>query len=114
MRYGLQSVAIRVSLVERDLREGLSVPLKFQLIEAEQLPFYQARFTPNTPLRNVVRPSVQSVRPLRPGQLRGVYARMLPCLQTEPIPGCTPAAQPNSSLCEPSRARRRVSASGLR
>ena len=63
MRYGLQSVAIRVSLFERDLREGLSVPLKFQLIEAEQLPFYQARFTPNTPLP-VVRASIGSIRPV--------------------------------------------------
>lgn len=33
---------------------------------------------------------------------------------SEPIPGCrTPATQPNSSLCEPSRARRRVSAPSL-
>ena len=29
---------------DRNLREGLSVPLQLQLIEAEQLPFYLARW----------------------------------------------------------------------
>ena len=66
--YGLQALAFR-SMVEggecfarrhdRDLREGLSVPLQFQLIEAEQLPFYLARPTPNTPQGNVVRASIE-------------------------------------------------------
>src|ERR1035437_7001551 len=66
--YGLQSLAFR-SMVEggecfarrhdRDIREGLSVPLQFQLIEAEQLPFYLARPTPNTPQGNVVRASIE-------------------------------------------------------
>jgi lambda family phage portal protein len=66
--YGLQAFAFR-SMVEggecfarrhdRDLREGLSVPLQFQLIEAEQLPFYLARPTPNTPQGNVVRASIE-------------------------------------------------------
>jgi capsid protein len=44
---------------DRDLREGLSVPLQLQLIEAEQLPFYLARPTPNTPQGNVVRASIE-------------------------------------------------------
>jgi lambda family phage portal protein len=66
--YGLQALAFR-SMVEGgecfarrhdcDLREGLSVPLQFQLIEAEQLPFYLARPTPNTPQGNVVRASIE-------------------------------------------------------
>jgi len=66
--YGLQALAFR-SMVEggecfarrhdRDLREGLSVPLQFQLLEAEQLPFYLARPTPNTPQGNVVRASIE-------------------------------------------------------
>lgn len=66
--YGLQALAFR-SMVEggecfarrhdRDLREGLSVPLQFQLLEAEQLPFYLARPTPDTPQGNVVRASIE-------------------------------------------------------
>ena len=39
--------------------EGLTVPLQFQLIETEQLPFYLARPTPETPQGNVVRASIE-------------------------------------------------------
>lgn len=66
--YGLQTLAFR-SMVEggecfvrkhvRTMSDGLTVPLQFQLMEAEQLPFYLARPTPDTPEGNVVRASIE-------------------------------------------------------
>lgn len=66
--YGFQALAFR-SMVEggecfvrkhlRTLDWGLAVPLQLQLMEAEQLPFYLARPTPETPEGNVVRASIE-------------------------------------------------------
>ena len=66
--YGFQALAFR-SMVEggecfvrkhiRPMDAGLAVPLQFQLIETEQLPFYLARPTPDTPQGNVVRASIE-------------------------------------------------------
>jgi len=66
--YGLQALAFR-SMVEggecfarkhiRPMSDGLTVPLQLQLIETEQLPFYLARPTPETPKGNVVRASIE-------------------------------------------------------
>lgn len=66
--YGFQALAFR-SMVEggecfvrkhlRSMDWGLAVPLQLQLMEAEQLPFYLARPTPETPQGNVVRASIE-------------------------------------------------------
>lgn len=66
--YGLQALAFR-SMVEGGevfarkhimaKEDGLAVPLQLQLIETEQLPFYLARPTPETPSGNVVRASIE-------------------------------------------------------
>lgn len=66
--YGLQALAFR-SMVEggevfarkhiRAKEDGLAIPLQIQLIETEQLPFYLARPTPETPAGNVVRASIE-------------------------------------------------------
>jgi lambda family phage portal protein len=66
--YGFQALAFR-SMVEggecfvrkhiRSMDDGLLVPLQLQLMEAEQLPFYLARPTPDTPQGNVVRASIE-------------------------------------------------------
>ena len=66
--YGLMALAFR-SMVEggecfarrhiRPLSFGLTVPLQIQLIETEQLPFYLARPTPDTPKGNVVRAAIE-------------------------------------------------------
>ncbi len=66
--YGFQALAFR-SMVEggecfvrkhiRPMDWGLTVPLQLQLMETEQLPFYLARPTPETPQRNVVRASIE-------------------------------------------------------
>lgn len=66
--YGFQALAFR-SMVEggecfvrkhiRSLGDGLTVPLQLQLMETEQLPFYLARPTPETPTGNVVRASIE-------------------------------------------------------
>ncbi len=66
--YGLQALAFR-SMAEggecfvrkhvRTMDEGLTVPLQLQLMETEQLPFYLARPTPDTPRGNVVRASIE-------------------------------------------------------
>jgi len=66
--YGFQALAFR-SMVEggecfvrkhiRPMGDGLTVPLQLQLIETEQLPFYLARPTPETPEGNVVRASIE-------------------------------------------------------
>jgi lambda family phage portal protein len=66
--YGLQALAFR-SMVEggecfvrkhvRLIADGLTVPLQLQLIESEQLPFYLARPTPDTPEGNLVRASIE-------------------------------------------------------
>jgi lambda family phage portal protein len=66
--YGFQALAFR-SMVEggecfvrkhiRPMADGLTVPLQLQLIETEQLPFYLARPTPETPEGNVVRASIE-------------------------------------------------------
>jgi len=66
--YGLQALAFR-SMVEggecfarkhiRPISDGLTIPLQLQLIETEQLPFYLARPTPETPKGNVVRASIE-------------------------------------------------------
>ena len=66
--YGLEALAFR-SMVEggecfvrkhlRTMDWGLTVPLQLQLMEAEQLPFYLARPTPETPQGNVVRASIE-------------------------------------------------------
>ncbi len=66
--YGLEALAFR-SMVEggecfvrkhtRAMSDGLTVPMQLQLMEAEQLPFYLARPTPDTPQGNVVRASIE-------------------------------------------------------
>jgi lambda family phage portal protein len=66
--YGFQALAFR-SMVEggecfvrkhiRAMSDGLTVPLQLQLIESEQLPYYLARPTPDTPHGNVVRASIE-------------------------------------------------------
>ena len=66
--YGLQALAFR-SMVEggecfvrkyaRSMRDGLAIPLQLQLIESEQLSYYLARPTPDTPANNVVRSSIE-------------------------------------------------------
>jgi lambda family phage portal protein len=66
--YGLMALAFR-SMVEggecfarrhvRPMSDGLTVPLQIQLIETEQLPFYLARPTPDTPKGNVVRAAIE-------------------------------------------------------
>jgi lambda family phage portal protein len=66
--YGLEALAFR-SMVEggecfvrkhlREMSEGLVVPLQLQVIESEQLPYYLARPTPDTPEGNVVRASIE-------------------------------------------------------
>ena len=66
--YGLEALAFR-SMVEggecfarkhlRALDWGLMVPLQLQVMEAEQLPFYLARPTPETPQGNSVRASIE-------------------------------------------------------
>ena len=66
--YGLEALAFR-SMVEggecfvrkhlRTMDWGLTVPLQLQVMEAEQLPFYLARPTPETPQGNVVRASIE-------------------------------------------------------
>ena len=66
--YGLMALAFR-SMVEggecfarrhiRPLSFGLTIPMQVQLIETEQLPFYLARPTPETPKGNVVRASIE-------------------------------------------------------
>ncbi|HZT29422.1 MAG TPA: phage portal protein [Bryobacteraceae bacterium] len=66
--YGFQALAFR-SMVEggecfvrkhiRPMDWGLTVPLQLQLMETEQLPFYLARPTPETPQGNVVRASIE-------------------------------------------------------
>ncbi len=66
--YGFQALAFR-SMVEggecfvrkhiRPMEWGLAVPLQLQLMETEQLPFYLARPTPETPQGNVVRASIE-------------------------------------------------------
>jgi lambda family phage portal protein len=66
--YGFQALAFR-SMVEggecfvrkhiRAMSDGLTVPLQLQLIESEQLPYYLARPTPDTPQGNVVRASIE-------------------------------------------------------
>lgn len=66
--YGFQALAFR-SMVEggecfvrkhiRSMSDGLVVPIQLQLIETEQLPFYLARPTPDTPSGNVVRAAIE-------------------------------------------------------
>lgn len=66
--YGLQALAFR-SMVEggecfvrkhvRPKDWDLAVPLHLQLMETEQLPFYLARPTPETPQGNTVRASIE-------------------------------------------------------
>lgn len=66
--YGLQALAFR-SMVEggecfvrryvRTMRDGLTVPLQLQLIEAEQLPYYVSRPTPETPAGHTVKCSIE-------------------------------------------------------
>ena len=66
--YGFQALAFR-SMVEggecfvrkhiRAMSDRLAVPVQLQLIESEQLPFYLARPTPETPHGNVVRASIE-------------------------------------------------------
>jgi lambda family phage portal protein len=66
--YGFQALAFR-SMVEggecfvrkhvRSMDWGLAVPLQLQLMETEQMPFYLARPTPDTPQGNVVRASIE-------------------------------------------------------
>ncbi|MCX6632308.1 MAG: phage portal protein [Candidatus Solibacter sp.] len=66
--YGFEALAFR-SMVEggecfvrkhvRPIEAGLAVPLQLQLMETEQLPFYLARPTPDTPRGNVVRASIE-------------------------------------------------------
>jgi lambda family phage portal protein len=66
--YGFEALAFR-SMVEggecfvrkhiRAMSDGLAVPVQLQLIESEQLPYYLARPTPDTPQGNVVRASIE-------------------------------------------------------